>query len=204
MTATLQLITADDVLASAAYANVAAAGGGMTPEKRAFIELCCKAVSEDAERSTGRWFKVATYTEVVDPKPSSRLIRLRAYPLDLTVPIEVREDAWGQFAGATVFEQTELAPVAQGRGGQVALRTRAFCGGAGTVQVVYKGGLAEDTDGVPYDLKLACIEHVIYVVKRAPNLHLSSESQEGGATAYRSVPLLESTRRAFAQLKKVA
>jgi len=204
VTATLQLLTANDVLASSAYADQAAAGGGMTAEKRAFIEACCKAVSEDFERYTGRWLKIATYTETLDVRPHSRLLKLRAYPFDLTVPFDVREDPYGDFAVTTPFDARDLAPVAGGRTGQIQLRARAFCGGPQTVRVTYKGGLATDAASVPDDLKLACIEQVIYAVKRAPNLHLDSESQEGGATSYRSSGLLDSVSRVFFGFKRVA
>lgn len=204
MTATLQLITAADVLASSAYADIAAAGGGMTAEKKAFIEFCCKAVSEDAEAVCGRWFKVATYTEVLDVAPGSRLFKLKAYPLDLSVALDVREDALGQFASATPFVTSELAAVRGGVTGQIQLRSRTFGGGPGTVQVIYKGGLAADSESVPDRLKLACIEQVVYIVKRAPNLHLSQETEEGGSTTYRSIALIDSVRRSFLSFKKVA
>lgn len=203
MSATLQLVTADDVLASSAYADVASAGGGMTAEKRAFIEACCKAVSEDAERVTGRWFKVDTYTETLDVQPGARLLRLRAYPLDLSVAFDVRESATGQFASAAPLGAEALAAVNGGRVGQIALRSGAFLGGPQTVQVTYKGGLATDPNAVPDDLRLACVEQVVYIVRRAPNLHLASESQEGGATQYRSVGLLDSVRRVWFGFKRV-
>lgn len=204
MTATLQLLTAQDVFASPAYADAASAGAGMTAEKRAFVEFCCKAVSEEAEAVTGRWFKLNTYTETLDVKPMSRLLKLRGYPLDLTVAFDVREEATGNWGATTPIPTSELAAIAGGENGQIELRSTQFCGGPQTVRVVYKGGLAADSDTVPDRLKLACVEQVIYIVKRAPNLHLESTSEEGGSsTYYRSSPLLDSVKRVFLSYRKV-
>jgi len=198
--ATIELCTRDDVLLSPAMEGVRNATTDTFLDE--YIEQAIKATSEQAERECGRWFKLDTYTEVLDVNGGQTLLSLRAYPISSITSIKEATD--GDFASATAKTSTNYWQMENGRTGQVKMRYVGFIGGPGSVQVIYVGGLANETNALPADLRMAAIDQVAFAVRRASTAHLESEGQQqGSATYFRESALLPSVSAVFNRYRRM-
>ena len=197
--ATIDLCNIDDVLRSPVFAEYQDGVTEPTADVREYMQQAILAVSDEAETVTGRWLKRDTYTETLDPEPGWRVLQLRAYPITSVTSITVSA-LDGTFPAANAFAATDYAILQQGRSGQVGLRLGAvgLAWGVASIRVVYVGGLAVLPENLPADLRLAAVEQVAYVVRRASTAHLTSEAQQGGsATFYRATALMPSVAAVF-------
>jgi hypothetical protein len=195
--ATIDLATLDEVRRSPALEGERTAATP-DPDVNEFLTMGIHAFSERAERECGRWFKRATYTETLDIDCGQMLLQLRAYPI--VAITSVKEALDGDFATATTVEPKTYALVASGRTGLLRLRHRFFLEGPQNVRVEYTGGLAEETNQLPADLRQACVDQVAFEFRSAPKSHLRSEGQmQGSASYYRDeTTLLPAVERVLA------
>jgi hypothetical protein len=197
--ATIDLCTVDDVLRSPMFQEYQDGTTEPAADLREYMQQAILAVSDEAEAITGRWLKRDTYTEVLDVELGWRVLQLRAYPV-VSVTSVILGALDGTFPAGNAFAATDYALLQQGRSGQLGLRLGAIglAWGVASVRVVYVGGLSALPENLSADLRLAAVEQVAYVVRRASTAHLTSEAQQGGsATYYRATPLLPSVACVF-------
>lgn len=199
--ATIDFCTRDNVLLSPAMEGVRNASTTDTYLDE-YIEQAIRAVSQQVEDECGRWFRLDTYTEVLDVVTGQKLISLRGYPISSITSIKEATD--GDFASATAKTSTDYWTLENGRTGQVQMRYVGFVGGAGSVQVIYVGGLANETSALPADLRMACVDQVAFMVRRATTSHLKSESQQQGSVTYfQEASILPAVQHVFDRYRRM-
>jgi len=170
------------------------------------LQVLISAVSNEVERFCGRWFRKASRTQVLDPVDNQRVMQVRAYPLASISSLKY--ELGGDFASATAIDTDDFTILDGGRAGQFALRWANFTGGIGSVQVIYIGGLAERTEGLPGadagDLMNACVEQVAFQWAREPNIDLRAQTQsQGGATYFGAMDFLPGVKRVLRRYKRI-
>jgi hypothetical protein len=165
-----------------------------------FVEMLIESFFARAEQETGRSFmKQTSTTEVFSARPGQMSLRLSRYPISSVASI--KQDSSGDFSGADSMDADNYEISSLGDEGIVRLRWIGLDGGAGTVQVVYVGGLIEKIESVnastnvPWDLRMAAIRQVTYWYQRRSSLGLLSESIGGGSVSIKNEQdLLEDVR----------
>ena len=153
-----------------------------------FIENLIETFYARAETETGRTFlKSASATEVFSPRAGQMSLRLSRYPIASITSIKDESD--GDFSGSDSLDTDNYEIASLGSEGVVRIRYNGFSGGAGSVQVVYSGGLIEKPNhvhaatSVPWDLRMAAIRQVAYWYQRRSSLGVTSESVNGMSVA---------------------
>lgn len=122
-------------------------------------------------------------TRVFSIRPGQRRIYLPHYPIESITSIKEAYD--GQFGSVTALDSTDyFFETHKDSKGAVTLYHRNFIHGAGTVQVVYKGGLARATGAVPPRLRFAAARQVAYWWQRRDELGLSAVSIPGQSVSF--------------------
>jgi len=160
----------------------------ISDEDQGFIESLIFTFYARAESETGRIFlKNPSATEVFSPRSGQMDIRLSHYPI--TSIASIKDDSSGDFSGATGLDPDNYEFSSMGEQGIVRLRWTGFNGGAGSVQVVYSGGLLEkiahvhSASSVPWDLRMAAVRQVTYWYQRRSSIGVTSESVNGMSVA---------------------
>jgi len=160
----------------------------ISADDRILVEALIESFSVRFEKMTNRKLEKTTVTEIFSPIKGQQDLRVSNYPI--TSVTSVKQDADGDFTGTlSEIDTTAYDAVAGKDEGIVSLRYMVYHGGAGTVQIVYNGGLIEPMTGVnaatnvPWDLKMAAIRQVAYMYQRRDSLGVTSESVSGGSVS---------------------
>ena len=168
MSDTLELCTVQDVQS---YPGMAVIAG----KDETFLAACVREISARAQSFTSRVFRTGSYREVFDVEEWQRLIRLNAFGAMANQITEVRETSSSDFNDdATIVSPTAYA--FNWHTGFLQRKDRAWLPGFSVVQVKWSGGLAANAEGVPNDLRQACVRQCVYWYKRRDDLGIKSKS----------------------------
>ena len=172
------------------FDDVALQRPNLADADRSYIEVLIDSFTRQVEIVASRLVRVAARTETFSPVAGQRAVQLAAYPVSSVS--SVKESLDGDFSTVTALPASEYHVNADG---VLRLRWRAFFEGAGSVQVVYTGGLARDVGAVPADLRVAAARQVAYWSQRRGQLGVTSESVGGQSVTTFAQDLLPDVER---------
>lgn len=158
---------------------------GVSEADQQWVEMLIEAFTERVEYETDRKLRRAIVTETFSTIPGQRSIRVGRYPIEAVTSIKEALD--GDFAAADFMDTDSYEILSGGDRGLITLRYRPFRSGAGSVQIVYTGGLLRTDSGgstwAPYDLRNAAIRQVVYMIQRRNMLGVSGETISGASVS---------------------
>jgi len=129
------------------------------------------------KEETGRFLKAQAITEYHDGT-GSLLIMLRHRPVNSVTTLH--SDSARSFGATTLIAATDYQVYTNG--GYIVVTDAGLDAGAKVIKVVYNGGYST----IPYDLKMACMEHAAnqYEKFKSHRVGLKAVSNEGGTRTY--------------------
>lgn len=155
--------------------------------KDAQIGRLITGVSRRFEIWLGCEFLKAARVEVFSVRAAETVFHLKAFPVDTTVDVLVRNEFSGVWAN--VADMSSVNYYVDDLRGRILFRDQytALITGPGTLRISYTGGLATSTAAIPaayFDLQMACEMQVLHDLQRAPNFGSSQRTVGGGGQSF--------------------
>lgn len=152
-----------------------------------FVNACIKQVSKQIERHCDREFDITSRTEFYNG--DNTIIRVTGFPI-VSVS-SLWDDPDREFdSGDELVENDDF--VIMPERGIIKKRHGRFFEGIQSVKVIYSGGLSADTENMPDDLKMACIQQVLFWLRGKDKLHTAGSGVQGITTNLRTPKLTAS------------
>lgn len=178
--------------------------GTVTGAPKSLIDDLIAEVSADIERELHRETTYGTYTEVLDVAARQRKWSLKAYPVASIT--SVKSDPGRGFGGSIDALDATLYTMRFGEESHLLHIEGGLSPGIRTLQVVYVGGMAADTDAMVTaypDLVAAATWEVVNRFRRRDSISVTQVNSGADQTFYDGFGLLQDTKRRIHKLKRI-